>query len=111
MGLCAQSAFHTGGIRSDNTGRCANRCACPARPQATAQITDECLIAAAPDGYAAACAAYSFFLSLPMGETRIKAQGLMCELRNYIASVTDKSAEDTQNEYELRAITKATEGE
>ncbi len=69
------------------------------------------LIAAAPDGYAAACAAHSFFLSLPMGETRIKAQGLMCELRNYIASVTDKSAEDTQNEHELRAITKATGGE
>ena len=70
------------------------------------------LIAAAPDGYAAACAAYLFCLSLPpAGVTRIKAQGLMCELRNYIASVTDKSAEDTQNKYELRAITKATGGE
>ncbi len=69
------------------------------------------LIAAAPDGYAAACDAYSFLLSLPIGESRIRAQGVMCRLRDYIASVTGKSVEDTQNEYELQAVAKATGGD
>ncbi len=75
-------------------------------PEANARLTT-----AAPDGYAAACTAYSFLLGLPSDETRIGAQGLMCELRDYIASAIGKSAEDIQNEYELRAITKATGGE
>ncbi len=64
-------------------------------------------IAKIPDGYSAASAAYAFLISMPVGARRVKAQGLMCQLRDYLADASGKSGEEIQVEYEQSAIRQA----
>ena len=63
------------------------------------------LIAAAPDGFDAASAAYMAILQSPMNAWRVDQgmNGTLTMLRDFIAKALDRDPEDVQAEYETKA--------
>lgn len=63
------------------------------------------LIAAAPDGFAAAEAAYLTLLKMPHSGPRLtmEFQAAMSGLRSFIAKATGRDDQEVQDEYEARA--------
>ena len=66
---------------------------------------DLSLMAAAPDGFDAAGAAYLAILQSPMNKWRAEVgmDGTLAMLRDFIAKATNREPQDVQAEYERRA--------
>jgi hypothetical protein len=73
---------------------------CPPRAEAEANAR---LIAAAPVGLSVAMQVYTELLRLPVGSERIRLQGALCSLRDYIAEATGETPQAVQEEFEETA--------